>query len=140
MTDIHDNDDNTPSEGHERIDFDLNPEYDKYGIQSLDDGTLILRIDSEKHLFERVGAIRCEQTEVVLQRFLKGENLEDEGLFRTFSSVPARRDEFDQHFGDAIFDLVHNDEISEQKCKKLTDHLLESFIERDKHTQLRHPK
>lgn len=57
MTDVHDD---TPSKGHERIDFGLNPEYDTYGIEPLDDGTVILRIDSEKHLFERVGAIRYE--------------------------------------------------------------------------------
>jgi hypothetical protein len=80
VTDAHDD---TPSKGHGRIDFDLNPNYNEYGIDPLDNGAVVLRIDSEKHLFERVGAIRYEQTGVVLQRFLKGESLEDQGSFET---------------------------------------------------------
>ena len=94
MTDIHDNDDNTPSRGNERIDYDLNPEYDRYGVEPLDNGTVILRIDSEKHLFERVGAIRCKKTEVVLQRLLKRETLEDEGTFRTVESFSVGPEKF----------------------------------------------
>jgi hypothetical protein len=49
MTDIHDNDDNTPSRGHERIECDLNPEFNKYGIQPLDDGVVILRVKYPAH-------------------------------------------------------------------------------------------
>jgi hypothetical protein len=129
MTDIHDNDDNTPSRGHERIDFDLNPEYDKYGIQPLDDGTLILRIDSEKQLFERVGAIRCEQTEVVLQRFLKGETLEDDGSFRTFSSVSAGRERFESQLQDEIVELIYEGKVDEEQAKSLAESVAESISE-----------
>ena len=129
MTDIHDNDDNTPSEGHERINFDLNPEYDKYGIQPLDDGTLILRIDSEKHLFERVGAIRCEQTGVSIQRFIKGETLEDEGTFRTVESVSVGQEKFESQIQDEIVELIYEGKVDEEQAKSLAESVAESISE-----------
>jgi hypothetical protein len=102
MTDIHDNDDNTPSKGHERIDFDLNPEYDKYGIEPLDDGTVILRVDENKHLFETVGVIRQKQTEVVLKKYIDSEGLEDEGSFETVESVSVRRNDFESRLQESL--------------------------------------
>jgi hypothetical protein len=107
----------------------LNPEYDKYGIQPLDDGAVILRIDSEKHLFERVGAIRCEQTEVVLQRFLKGETLEDEGSFRTVESVSAGRERFESQLQDEIVELIYEGKVDEEQAKSLAESVAESISE-----------
>jgi hypothetical protein len=129
MTDIHDNDDNTPSRGHERTEFDLNPDYNEYGVETLDDGVVILRIDSEKHLFERVGAIRCEQTEVVLQRFLKGETLEDEGSFRTVESVSAGRERFESQLQDEIVELIYEGKVDEEQARSLAESVAESISE-----------
>jgi len=129
MTDIHDNDDNTPPRGNERIDFELNPDYNEYGVEPLDDGAVILRIDSEKHLFERVGAIRCEQTEVVLQRLLKGETLEDEGSFRTVESVSAGRERFESQLRDEIVELIYEGKVDEEQARSLAESVAESISE-----------
>jgi hypothetical protein len=127
MTDIHDNDDNTPSRGNERIDFDLNPEYDRYGVEPLDNGTVILRIDSEKHLFERVGAIRCEQTGVVLQRYINDETLEDEGSFRTVESVSVGQEKFESQLQDEIVELIYEGKVDEEQAKSLAESISEWF-------------
>ncbi|ERG98427.1 MAG: hypothetical protein J07HQX50_02466 [Haloquadratum sp. J07HQX50] len=129
MTHIHDDDDNTPSKGHGRIDFDLNPNDNEYGIESLDDGAVILRIDSEKQLFERVGAIRYEQTGVVLQRFLKGESLEDEGSFEAVESVSVRRNDFESRLRERVFELIYEGKVDEEQAKSLADDLAESVSE-----------
>jgi hypothetical protein len=129
MTDIHDNDDNTLPRGNERIDFDLNPDYNEYGVETLDDGVVVLRIDSEKHLFERVGAIRREQTGVSIQRFIKGETLEDEGSFRTVESVSVGQEKFESQLRERVFELIHDGEVSEKIAENLSDGLAESVSE-----------
>jgi hypothetical protein len=129
MTDIHDNDDNTPSRGHERIDFDLNPDYNEYGVETLDDGVVVLRIDSKKHLFERVGAIRCKQTGVVLQRFLKGETSEDEGSFEAVESVSARRNDVESQLQNEIVELIYDSKVDEEQAKSLAESVAESISE-----------
>jgi hypothetical protein len=127
MTDIHDNDENTPPRGNERIDFDLNPDYNEYGVEPLDDGAVILRIDSEKHLFERVGAIRCKQTGIVLQRFLKGETLEDEGSFRTVESVSVGQEKFESQLQDEIVELIYEGKVDEEQARILAESVAESI-------------
>ena len=129
MTDTHDNDDNTLPRGNERTEFDLNPDYNEYGVETLDDGVVVLRIDSEKHLFERVGAIRCKQTGIVLQRFLKGETLEDEGSFRTVESVSAGRKRLESQLQDEIVELIYEGKVDKEQARSLAESVAESFTE-----------
>ena len=74
MTDAHEN---TPTEEYERIAFQ--PDYDKYGVATSEDGTVILRIDTDRHLSERVGSVGRRQTEVILNRRVVAESLTDGG-------------------------------------------------------------
>lgn len=124
MTDAHEN---TPPEEHERIAFQ--PDYDKYGVATSEDGTVILRIDSDKHLFERVGLVSRRQTEVVLKRHIDGENLRDAGSFETVKSISVERDAFESRLRDAIVDLIHDGEVSRYQAEALADDLAESFRE-----------
>jgi hypothetical protein len=124
MTDAHEN---TPSEGHGRI--DLQPEYDKYGVYPRDDSTVILRVDSDKHLFERVGLIRYKKTGVVLKEYVENESLEGEASFETVESISAGREEFKQQLRDGILDVIHAGEVSDEKAKELADALAVSFSE-----------
>ena len=124
MTDAHKN---TPSEEHGRI--DLQPDYDQYGIYPRDDSTVILRIDSDKHLFERVGLIKYKQRGVVLKQYVENENLEDEASFEAVDSISAGRKEFKQQIQDGIFELIHDSEVSDEKAEELAEDLAESFSE-----------
>jgi hypothetical protein len=124
MTDAHEN---TPSEGHGRI--DLQPEYDKYGVYPRDDSTVILRVDSDKHLFERVGLIRYKDSGVVLKEYVENGSLEGEASFETVDSISAGREEFKQQIQDGVFKLIHDGEISDKKAEELADALAESFGE-----------
>ena len=124
MTDAHEN---TPSKGHGRI--DLQPEYDKYGVYPRDDSTVILRVDSDKHLFERVGLIRYKDSGVVLKEYVENESLEGEASFETVESISAGRDTFQQQLRDGILDVIHAGEVSDEKTKELADALAVSFSE-----------
>jgi predicted HAD superfamily hydrolase len=129
MTDTHDNDDNTLPRGNERTEFDLNPDYNEYGVETLDDGVVILRIDSKKHLFERVGAIRCKQTGVSIQRYIKGETLEDEGSFRTVESVSVGQEKFESQLQDEIVELIYEGKVDEEQARSLAESVAESISE-----------
>ncbi len=107
----------------------MSPDYNEYGVETLDDGVVVLRIDSEKHLFERVGAIRREQTGVSIQRYIKGEILDDEGSFRTVESVPAGRERFESRLQDEIVELICEGKVDEEQAEDLADDLAELFTE-----------
>jgi hypothetical protein len=107
----------------------LNPDYNEYGVETLDDGVVVLRIDSKKHLFERVGAIRCKQTGVVLQRFLKGETSEDEGTFRTVESVSVGQEKIESHLRDEIVELIYEGKVDEEQARSLAESVAESISE-----------
>lgn len=124
MTDAHKN---TPSEEHGRI--DLQPEYDRYGIYLRDESTVILRIDSDKHLFERVGLVSRRQTEVVLKQYVDGEDLGDEGSLETVESISVERDEFESRLRDGIVELIYDGEVSRDQAEGLADDLAESLCE-----------
>ncbi len=124
MTDAHEN---TPSEGHGRI--DLQPDYDQYGIYPRDDSTVILRVDSDKHLFERVGLIRYKETGVVLKEYIENESLEGEASFETVESISAGREEFKQQLRDGILDVIHDGQVSDEEAEELADALAVSFSE-----------
>jgi hypothetical protein len=126
MTDA---DKNTPSKEHGRIAFQ--PNYDKYGVAAPDNGTVILRIDSDKHLFERAASIHHRQSKVVLKEYVDGEDLDDEGPFETVESVPTKRDRFESRLRDAIVDLIHDGEVSRDQAEALADDLAGSFTEQD---------
>lgn len=126
MTDAHKN---TPSEEHGRI--DLQPEYDRYGIYLRDESTVILRIDSDKHLFERVGLVSRRQTEVVLKQYVDGEDLGDEGSLETVESISVERDEFESRLRDGIVELIYDGEVSRDQAEALADDLAGSFTEQD---------
>jgi hypothetical protein len=121
MTDAHEN---TPSEGHGRI--DLQPEYDKYGVYPRDDSTVILRVDSDKHLFERVGLIRYKDSGVVLKEYVENESLEGEASFETVESISAGREEFKRQLRDSILDVIHDGQVSDEEAKELADALAKS--------------
>jgi hypothetical protein len=129
MTDIHDNDDNTPSRGNERVDFDLNPDYNEYGIQPLDDGAVILRIDSEKHLFERAGLLRHKQAKIVLKEYIDSENLGGEGSFEAVESVSTRRDDVEPQLRDEIVELIYEGKVDKEQARSLSESVAGSFTE-----------
>ena len=124
MTDAHEN---TPSKGHGRI--DLQPDYDKYGVCPRDDSTVILRVDSDNHLFERVGLIRYKDSGVVLKEYIENESLEGEACFKTVESISGNRDTFQQQLRDGILDLIHEGEVPERQATELAEDLTESFSE-----------
>jgi|APHM01.1.fsa_nt_gi hypothetical protein len=126
MTDAHDD---TPSRGHERMDLDLNPEYDKYGIEALDDGAVILRIDTNKNWFERAGLLRHKQAKIVLKEYIDSEKLGGEGSFETVESVSVRRNEFESQLRDEIVELIYEGKVDEEQAKFLADDLAESISE-----------
>jgi hypothetical protein len=107
----------------------LQPDYDKYGVASSNDGTVILRIDSDKHLFERVGLVSRRQTEVILNRHADGENLRDEGSFKTVESISVERVKFESRLRDAIVDPIYDGEVSRDQAEALADDLVESSRE-----------
>ena len=124
MTDAHEN---TPSEEHGRI--DLQPDYDKYGVCPRDDSTVILRVDSDKHLFERVGLIRYNDSGVVLKEYIENESLEGEASFETVESISAGRDTFQKQLQSSIFNLIHDGQVSGEEAEELADALAVSFSE-----------
>jgi hypothetical protein len=124
MTDAHED---TPTEEHERIAFQ--PDYDKYGVATSEDGTVILRIDSDKYLFERVGLVSRRQTEVALKRHVDGENLRDAGSFETVKSISAGREMFESRLRDVIVDLIYDGEVSRDQAETLAGDLAESISE-----------
>jgi hypothetical protein len=124
MTDA---DENTPSEEHGRIAFQ--PDYDKYGLQPLDDGTLILRIDQNKHLFEQVGTIRHEEAGVVLERYVEGDSLDSDGSFERIGSVSPEADDFESRLRNGILHLIYEGKVPEDQAETLVDDLAESFSE-----------
>ena len=126
MTDA---DKNTPSKEHGRIAFQ--PDYDKYGVATPDNGTVVLRIDSDKHLFERVASIHHRQSKVVLKEYVDCEDLDDEGSFETVESISVGRDGSESRLRDAIVDLIHGGKVSKQQAEALADDLAGSFIEQD---------
>jgi hypothetical protein len=121
MTDAHEN---TPSKGHGRI--DLQPDYDKYGVCPRDDSTVILRVDSDKHLFKRAGLIRYKDTGVVLKEYVENESLEGEACFKTVESISGNRDTFQQQLRDGILNVIHAGEVSDEKAEELADALAKS--------------
>lgn len=124
MTDAHEN---TPSEGHGRV--DLQPDYDQYGVYPRDDSTVILRVDSDKHLFERVGLIRYKDSGVVLKGYVENESLEGEASFETVESISAGREEFKQQLRDGILGLIHDGQVSDEDAEELADALAVSVSE-----------
>jgi hypothetical protein len=124
MTDA---DENTPSEEHGRIAFQ--PDYDEYGLQPLDDGTLILRIDQDRHLFERVGAIRHEHSAIVLEQYVRAESLAGEGSFERIGSVSAEGDDFESRLRNGILHLIYEGKVPEDQAETLADDLAESVSE-----------
>ena len=129
MTDTHNNDDNTPPRGNERTEFELNPDYTEYGIETLDNGIVILRIDSEKHLFERAGLLRHKQAKIVLKEYVDSERLGGEGSFETVESISARRERVESRLREGVFELIYDGEVSEDKAKSLAYDLSESITE-----------
>lgn len=126
MTDA---DKNTPSKEHGRIVFQ--PDYDKYGVATPDDGTVILRIDSDKHLFERVASIHHRQSKVILKEYVDGEGLGDEGSFETVESISVGRDDSESRLRDGIVELIHDGKVPKQQAEALADDLAGSFTEQD---------
>ena len=124
MTDAHEN---TPSEEHGRIAFQ--PDYDKYGIYPREDSTVILRIDSDKHLFERVGSIHYRQSEVVLKQYVDSKDSGDEGSFETVESISVERDEFELRLRDGIVELIYDGKVPKQQAEALADDLTKSISE-----------
>ena len=124
MTDAHEN---TPSEEHGRI--DLQPDYDKYGVCPRDDSTVILRVDSDNHLFKRAGLIRYKDTGVVLKEYVENGSLEGEASFETVESISAGREEFKQQLRDGVLDVIHDGQVSDEEAEELADALAVSFSE-----------
>jgi len=121
MTDAHEN---TPSEEHGRI--NLQPDYDKYGVCPRNDSTVILRVDSDNHLFKRAGLIRYKDSGVVLKEYIENESLEGEASFETVESISAGRDTFQQQLRDGILDVIHDGQVSDEEAKELADALAKS--------------
>lgn len=118
MTDAHED---APPEEYGRTAFQ--PDYDEYGLQPLDDGTFILRVDQDRHLFERVGAIRHEQTRIVLERYVDSEDFGGEGSFETVAVVSAEEDAFESRLCDSILELIHDGKVGEDQAEALADNL-----------------
>ena len=56
-----DTESNTPSEGHDQS-IALKPDFDNYGLQQKGSSTVIIRIDHDSHIFERVGKVERRST------------------------------------------------------------------------------
>jgi hypothetical protein len=111
------------------MDLDLNPEYDKYGIEALDDGAVILRIDTNKNWFERAGLLRHKQAKIVLKEYIDSKKLGGEGSFETVESVSVRRNDFESQLRDEIVELIYEGKVNEEQAKFLADDLAESISE-----------
>ena len=125
MTDAHES---TPSEEHDPS-IEINPDYDEYGLQSIDDGTAILRLDRDKHLFERIGLIKHKQAGIVLKQYIETTGIDGESSFSTVESISAGRDEFESRLRDGVIELIYEGRVDEGQAKSLADHLAESISE-----------
>lgn len=81
----------------------------------------LLRVSTEPH-------ITHNQAEIVLKESVDNEGLWDEDSFRAIESVFAGQDDFEQHFGDAIFHIVYNGRMSEEIADNTADNLLSRLL------------
>lgn len=126
MTDA---DSNTPFEEHDySIDFDTN--YDGYGLHERDGSTVVIRIDNDTHVFERVGMIERRSSGVVLKEHAKltdevsGDAIE---TYQPIRFVSNRTAEFETQLQDAILSLIYDGEVAEGVAKELCAELAENL-------------
>ena len=127
MTDA---DQNTLSEEHDPS-IALEPDFDEYGLHDKDNtSTVIIRIDHDTHIFERVGLIDSRPSGVVLKEHTK---LADEGgshtveVYQPVRFVSDRTDEFETQARDAIFDLVYDGKVAKGCAEELSTELVGSI-------------
>lgn len=104
-------------------------EYNEYAIQPTDGSICVVRIDRDNYLFERVGSICCERSEIVLKKYLSEDSLGDTGSYEEIESVSTEIDDFESQLQKKIFELIQDGKVSEEKAQKFADDLAESFTE-----------
>ena len=124
-----DPDSNTPSEEHDSS-IALEPDFDEYGLHDKDSSTVIIRIDHETHIFERVGMIERRLNGVLLKQHtrlvdeISGDKIE---VYQPIRFVSDRTDEFENQLWRALFDLVYDGKIlkglAEEICTELVGSL-----------------
>jgi hypothetical protein len=126
MTDA---DSNTPFEEHDQS-IALEPDFDEYGLHEQDGSTVIIRIDHDTHIFERVGMIERRLDGVVLKQHtrltdeISGDTAE---VYQPIHFVSDRTGEFETQLWKAIFDLVYVGKVSKGCAEELSTELVESI-------------
>ena len=120
---------NTPSEEHDPS-IALEPDFDEYGLHDTDSSTVIIRIDHNKHFFERVALIDPRPSGVVLKEHTR---LADESgnhtaeVYQPIRYIPFKMDEFGSLLREAVFDTIYEGKVDEGVAKELSAELAEDI-------------
>ena len=120
---------NTPSEEHDPS-IALEPDFDEYGLHDTDSSTVIIRIDHDSHIFERVGKVERRSTGVILKQHtrladeISGDTAE---VYQPMHFVSDRTDEFENQLWKAIFELIYEGKVAEEVAEELCTDLAENI-------------
>ena len=120
---------NTPSEEHDPS-IALEPDFDNYGLQQQGSSTVIIRIDHDSHIFERVGKVERRSTGVILKQHtrlvdeISGDTAE---VYQPMHFVSDRTDEFENQLWKAIFDLVYDGKVGKKCAEELSTEFVGSI-------------
>lgn len=108
MTDIHEDD------------IRVEKEFDEYGVEETDEGLVILKVDSDRNLFDHSIRVRPRKYGILLE-------LVDGDEFEPIDFINASTEPFELSLHEAIVELIQDENIPDQKAIELADDIASSF-------------